>query len=55
MEEKISKTIEDYLETLFILQRDGVTIVGARLAELLNANFPDCYKYVETDVPRWIN
>ncbi len=40
MEEKNSKTIEDYLETLLILQRDGVTIVGARLAELLNVTPP---------------
>ena len=40
MEERNSKTIEDYLETLLILQRDGVTIVGARLAEILNVTPP---------------
>jgi DtxR family Mn-dependent transcriptional regulator len=38
--EKNSATIEDYLEILFILQRDGVPIVGARLAELLKVTPP---------------
>jgi DtxR family Mn-dependent transcriptional regulator len=38
--EKNSTTIEDYLETLYILQRDGVPIVGARLAELLKVTPP---------------
>lgn len=40
MGEKNSTTIEDYLETLYILQRDGVPIVGARLAELLRVTPP---------------
>jgi DtxR family transcriptional regulator, Mn-dependent transcriptional regulator len=35
-----SATIEDYLETLYILQRDGVPIVGARLAEMLKVTPP---------------
>jgi DtxR family transcriptional regulator, Mn-dependent transcriptional regulator len=38
--EKNSATIEDYLETLYILQRDGVPIVGARLAEYLKVTPP---------------
>jgi DtxR family transcriptional regulator, Mn-dependent transcriptional regulator len=38
--EKNSTTIEDYLETLYILQRDGVPIVGARLAEFLKVTPP---------------
>lgn len=40
MGEKNSATIEDYLETLYILQRDGVPIVGARLAEILRVTPP---------------
>lgn len=40
MGEKNSATIEDYLETLYILQRDGIPIVGARLAELLKVTPP---------------
>jgi DtxR family Mn-dependent transcriptional regulator len=40
MGEKNSATIEDYLETLLILQRDGIPIVGARLAELLKVTPP---------------
>lgn len=40
MGEKNSATIEDYLETLYVLQRDGVPIVGARLAELLRVTPP---------------
>lgn len=40
MSEKNSATIEDYLEMLFILQRDGIPIVGARLAELLKVSPP---------------
>jgi DtxR family transcriptional regulator, Mn-dependent transcriptional regulator len=35
-----SITIEDYLETLYILQRDGIPIVGARLAEILGVTPP---------------
>lgn len=40
MAEKSSVTIEDYLEILYILQRDGVPVVGARLAELLGVTPP---------------
>lgn len=35
-----SATIEDYLSTLYVLQRDGEPIVGARLAELLGVSAP---------------
>jgi DtxR family Mn-dependent transcriptional regulator len=38
--EKNSATIEDYLEILYILQRDGVSIVGVRLAEILGVTPP---------------
>jgi DtxR family transcriptional regulator, Mn-dependent transcriptional regulator len=38
--EKSSATIEDYLEILYIMQRDGVPIVGARLAEFLKVTPP---------------
>jgi DtxR family transcriptional regulator, Mn-dependent transcriptional regulator len=40
MNEKASVTVEDYLGVLFILQRDGEPIVGARLAELLGVKPP---------------
>lgn len=40
MNDKSSTTIEDYLETLFIMQRDGLPIVGARLAEILGVTPP---------------
>lgn len=40
MAEKSSVTIEDYLEILYVLQRDGVPVVGARLAELLGVTPP---------------
>lgn len=40
MGEKNSATIEDYLEVLYIMQRDGVPIVGARLAEILGVTPP---------------
>jgi DtxR family Mn-dependent transcriptional regulator len=40
MGDKNSATIEDYLEILYILQRDGVSIVGARLAEILGVTPP---------------
>jgi len=40
MEERASKTIEDYLLVLYVLQRDGEPVVGARLAELLNVSPP---------------
>lgn len=37
---RFSPTIEDYLSMLFVLQRDGEPIVGARLAELLGVSPP---------------
>jgi DtxR family transcriptional regulator, Mn-dependent transcriptional regulator len=40
MTEKPSTTIEDYLDILYILQRDNEPIVGVRLAELLNVSAP---------------
>ncbi len=40
MEERASATIEDYLLMLYILQRDGEAVVGARLAELLCVSPP---------------
>lgn len=39
-ENKPSSTIEDYLLLMYILQRDGEPVVGARLAELLNVSAP---------------
>jgi DtxR family Mn-dependent transcriptional regulator len=38
--EKNSATIEDYLETLLIMQRDGIPVVGARLAEFMKVSPP---------------
>lgn len=35
MSEKITATVEDYLGMMYVLERDGEPIVGARLAELL--------------------
>jgi DtxR family Mn-dependent transcriptional regulator len=40
MEERASKTIEDYLLVMYVLQRDGEAVVGARLAELLGVSAP---------------
>jgi len=40
MSERASATIEDYLGFLFVLQRDGEMVVGARLAELLGVSPP---------------
>ncbi len=40
MNEKASATIEDYLSVLYILERDGEPVVGARLAELLKVTPP---------------
>ncbi len=40
MSEKISATIEDYLGAIFILERDGEPVLGARLAELLGVSAP---------------
>lgn len=38
--EKISATIEDYLITIFVLERDGEPATGIRLAELLRVTSP---------------
>ena len=40
MSERSSATIEDYLSIIYILQRDGEPVVGARLAELLGVTPP---------------
>lgn len=40
MSEKNSVTIEDYLEIIFVLQRDKKQVVGARLADLLGVTPP---------------
>src|SRR5512133_3181509 len=40
MSEKISTTIEDYLVTIFVLERDGEPVNGVRLAELLSVTPP---------------
>lgn len=37
---KLSQTIEDYLSLMYVLERDGEPIVGARLAELLGVTPP---------------
>ncbi len=40
MNDKISPTIEDYLEVMYVLERDGEPVVGVRLAELLGVTPP---------------
>ena len=40
MSERISPTIQDYLSILYILERDGEPVVGARLADLLGVTPP---------------
>jgi len=40
MTEKISATIEDYLITIYVLERDGEPVTGVRLAELLDVTPP---------------
>jgi DtxR family Mn-dependent transcriptional regulator len=40
MSEQISPTIQDYLSILYVLERDGEPVVGARLAELLGVTPP---------------
>lgn len=40
MSEKISATIEDYLITIFTLERDGEPATGVRLAEILGVTSP---------------
>jgi len=40
MAEAISATIEDYLEAIYLLQRGGEMVIGARLAERLGVSRP---------------
>lgn len=40
MNERISATIEDYLVTIFVLERDGEPVSGVRLAEILGVTPP---------------
>lgn len=40
MNDKISTTVEDYLVTLFVLERDNEPVSGVRLAELLGVTPP---------------
>ena len=40
MSEAISPTIEDYLGVIYLLQREGETVIGARLAERLGVSRP---------------
>ena len=37
---KHSQTIEDYLSLIYVIERDGEPVVGARLAELLKVSAP---------------
>lgn len=39
-QEKLPRAVEDYLSLLYVLERDGEPIVGARLAELLGVSAP---------------
>lgn len=38
--EKLSTTVEDYLSLIYVLERDGVPVVGTHLAELLGVKPP---------------
>lgn len=38
--EKLPRAVEDYLSLMYVLERDGEPIVGARLAELLGVSAP---------------
>ncbi len=38
--DKLSPTIEDYLSLIYVLERDGEPVVGARLAELIGVTPP---------------
>jgi len=40
MAEVLSATIEDYLGSIYLLQREGETVIGARLAERLGVSRP---------------
>ncbi|MFN3308271.1 MAG: metal-dependent transcriptional regulator [Anaerolineales bacterium] len=40
MENKLTPTIEDYLSILWVLERDGEPVIGARLAEILGVTPP---------------
>ncbi|MEA5078619.1 MAG: metal-dependent transcriptional regulator [Anaerolineaceae bacterium] len=37
---KLSQTIEDYLSLIYVIERDGEPVVGARLAEILQVTPP---------------
>jgi DtxR family Mn-dependent transcriptional regulator len=37
---KYSQTIEDYLSLIYVIERDGEPVIGARLAELLKVSAP---------------
>jgi DtxR family transcriptional regulator, Mn-dependent transcriptional regulator len=38
--DKLSTTVEDYLSLIFVLERDGLPIVGSHLAEILHVSPP---------------
>ncbi len=38
--DKLSPTVENYLQTIYLLERDQETVVGARLADLLGVSPP---------------
>ncbi len=40
MSEALTPTLEDYLGLIYLLQRDGETVIGARLAERLGVSRP---------------
>lgn len=59
--ERLTPTIEDYLSVIFVLERDGEPVVGARVAELMGVTPPTVTNtlkrmvrdgLVEMDVPR---
>ena len=39
-QEKHSQTIEDYLSLIYIIERDGEPVIGARLAEIMGVSPP---------------
>ncbi|MDW8227092.1 MAG: MarR family transcriptional regulator [Anaerolineales bacterium] len=36
----VSETVQDYLLLIYVMERDGEPVIGARLAELLNVTPP---------------
>ncbi len=38
--DKLSSTVEDYLSLIYVLERDGMPVVGAQLAEILKVSPP---------------